>query len=130
LHLRVDPARLPDPSLAHPPTAGTRNGLMRTPALRLASLRPKQSPAAERPVVPPDPRLVVSGPLDPNLDAIRAALQPHRRRLWLRRMARRAWIALAVGASAEAILFGLARLVPIEVLPSIAVAIAIVALGG
>jgi len=45
-------------------------------------------------------------------------------------MARRAWIALAVGASAEAILFGLARLVPIEVLPSIAVAIAIVALGG
>jgi hypothetical protein len=97
---------------------------------RLAALRRRRLEPGERPVVPLDPRLVVSGPLDPALDAIRASLQPHRRRLWLRRIVRRAWVALAVGAALEAILFGVARVVPLEVLPSLAVTVAIVVIGG
>ncbi|HEY8988777.1 MAG TPA: hypothetical protein VIM39_07120, partial [Candidatus Limnocylindrales bacterium] len=80
-------------------------------------------------MVPLDPRLVVSGPLDPMLEAIRAGLQPHRRRLWLRRIVRRVWIALAIGVVVEAILLGVARLIPLEALPSLVVAIAIVVMG-
>ena len=58
----------------------------------------------DRPIVPLDPRLAIDGPLDPALEAIRSALQPHRRRLWLRRIVRRAWMALAIGAAFEALL--------------------------
>ncbi|HXI82205.1 MAG TPA: hypothetical protein VNM34_15465, partial [Verrucomicrobiae bacterium] len=83
----------------------------------------------ERPVVPTDPRLVVVGPLDPALEAIRSALQPHRRRLWLRRIVRRGWMALGAGAAAEAALFAVARVVPIEALPSLVVAVAVAAAG-
>ncbi|HEX5824521.1 MAG TPA: hypothetical protein VFY18_08700, partial [Candidatus Limnocylindrales bacterium] len=97
---------------------------------RLATLRLRRIAPADRPVVPLDPRLVVTGPLDPALVAIRVGLQPHRRRLWLRRIVRRAWVALAVGAVLEAILFGIGRVRPIEVLPSIAVTVAIVVIGG
>ena len=49
----------------------------------------------ERTVVPLDPRLTVQGDLDPSLDEIRAGLASHRRRLWMRRIVRRAWRALA-----------------------------------
>ena len=64
-------------------------------------------------LVPPDPRTRVAGPLDPRLAAIRDALVRHRRRLWLRRMARRAWLVLAGTMVAEAVLLAMARLVPI-----------------
>ncbi|HEX2755618.1 MAG TPA: hypothetical protein VHM48_09150, partial [Candidatus Limnocylindrales bacterium] len=79
----------------------------------------------DRTVVPIDPRLVVNGPLDPSLDAIRVGLAGHRRRLWMRRIVRRAWLALAGIGVLEAALLGLARLVPIEILPSLVAAIAI-----
>ena len=55
-----------------------------------------------------------------------SGLAGHRRRLWMRRIVRRAWLALAAIAVAEAGLLGLARLVPIEILPTLVVAIAIV----
>ena len=55
---------------------------------------------------------------------------PHRRRLWLRRIVRRAWVALAVLAVAEAILWTIARFFPLEAAPVIGVAIPVlVALG-
>jgi hypothetical protein len=52
--------------------------------------RRRQRATSPRVVLPPDPRLVLGDPLDPALLEIRAALQPHRRRLWLRRLVRRA----------------------------------------
>jgi hypothetical protein len=67
-----------------------------------------------RAVVPPDPRAVLPAPLDPVLESVRASLIPHRRRLWMRRIVRRAWIALAVLAVAEAALWTVARFVPLE----------------
>ena len=92
---------------------------VRRPSLRRAA----GAPAA---IAPPDPRAVLSGPLDPALDALRAQLAPHRRRLWLRRIVRRTWIALAVLAIAEAVLWTIARVVPLEAAPVIAAAIPIV----
>ena len=56
---------------------------------------------------PADPRLLVQGPLDPAIEAIRADLRPHRRRLWLRRIVRRAWLVLGATVVAEAALFAL-----------------------
>ena len=92
-------------------------------------LRPRSASTPEA-VVPADPRTVLGPPLDPDLEAIRAALGPHRRRLWIRRMVRRAWIALAVLAVAEAVLWTVARFVPLEAAPLIGAAIPIaVALG-
>ena len=78
------------------------------------------------PVIPPDPRQHLAGPLDPSLDALRASLAPHRRRLWLRRIVRRAWIALAAVVIAEAVLWTLARFVPLEAAPVIGAAIPII----
>jgi len=80
--------------------------------------------------VPLDPRLVVGGPLDPTLEGIRAGLQPYRRRLWLRRIVRRAWIALAAGVASDALLLVVARIVPVESLPSLLVIVGAVAIGG
>jgi hypothetical protein len=79
-------------------------------------------------VVPADPRSAVAGPLDPALLAIRAGLVPHRRRLWLRRIVRRTWIAVAVVLVAELILWTVARFLPIEFAPLIAIAIPVVGL--
>ena len=70
-------------------------------------------------MVPPDPRAVLPAPLDPALDAVRAALVPHRRRLWLRRIVRRAWIALAVARRRRGHPLDLARFVPLEAAPVI-----------
>ena len=81
---------------------------------------------ADRTVVPVDPKVTVGGPLDRSLEEIRAGLAGHRRRLWMRRIVRRAWAALAGIVVAEAALLGLARLMPIEVLPTLIVAIAII----
>ena len=69
--------------------------------------------------LPPDPRATLAGPLDPVLLDLRASLCPHRRRLWLRRLVRRTWIALAAVALAELALWTLARLVPLPVAPLI-----------
>jgi len=86
---------------------------MRSPLARMASPRPP-----ERPLVPPDPV-----PADAELRAIRAGLRRQRGRLWLRRAARRAASALAVVLVAEAVLLAVARLVPLEAAPTLAVAI-------
>ncbi|HKG19651.1 MAG TPA: hypothetical protein VKB00_07930, partial [Candidatus Limnocylindrales bacterium] len=85
---------------------------------------------AEHPAIPVDPGTFLDGPLDPALESILAGLRPHRRRLWLRRIVRRAWLAGAAVAIAEAILFGLARLAPLELLPTFAVAIPAIGLLG
>src|SRR6187402_2363110 len=77
---------------------------------------------------PPDPRTVAAPPLDPPLESIRSDLRPHLRRLWLRRIVRRAWIVAGVVAAAEAGLLLFARLVPIEFVAPIAIAIPIVGL--
>ena len=62
--------------------------------------------------VPADPR-ALAGPLDPEVFAIRRALVPHRRPLWLRRIVRRTfWVAAGV-LGAELIVWTLARLAPI-----------------
>jgi hypothetical protein len=73
--------------------------------------------------VPIDPRAVLKGDLDPDLLAIRRLLRPFGRRLWLRRVVRRAWLVVALVALAELALWALARLIPIEAAPTVAVAI-------
>ncbi|MBI3746501.1 MAG: universal stress protein, partial [Chloroflexi bacterium] len=75
--------------------------------------------------VPADPRLVVAGPLDPELDRIRVGLRGHRRRLWTRRIVRRAWIALAVAVGSELVLAIGVRLWPIEDGPALATLIVV-----
>ncbi len=91
------------------------------PAFRVAWRRRSRHAAPS--VIPIDPRLVLDGPLDPDLEEIRSALRPQRRRLWLRRIVRRTWL-VGVGVAAwEVVLFGVARMVPLEILPSLAIAI-------
>ena len=67
--------------------AGARRGRWRAPMRR--SIRGSSS----------------SGPLDPGARGIRAHLRPHRRRLWLRRIVRRAWLVGGTVVVAEAVLF-------------------------
>ena len=81
-------------------------------------------------VVPPDPARVLDGPLDPDLLARPGALRPHRDRLWLRRLVRRAWIALAAVVVAELVLWTIARFVPLPSAPLIGAAIPVVGLLG
>ena len=76
--------------------------------------------------VPADPRAVLSGPLDPSLLAVRSGLASPRRRLWARRIVRRFWLALAAVFVAELVLWTVARLLPIEWAPQVAVAIPVV----
>ena len=74
--------------------------------------------AASAPVVvPADPRLVVDGPLDPDLTAVLGALGPFRQRLWIRRIVRRTWLALAGILVAELVLWTVARFIPITWAP-------------
>lgn len=96
------------------------------PAFRFRARR--RVPPIGHPVIPVDPRLVLSGPLDPGLEEIRAALHPQRRRLWLRRIVRRFWLVAVSVAVGEVALFTIARLVPLEILASLAIAIPIVGL--
>jgi hypothetical protein len=77
---------------------------------------------------PADPVHVLRGPLDPALLALRMELRPHRRRLWLRRTVRRAFIVAAAIAVAELAVWMLARLVPLELAPAIGAAIPVVGL--
>ena len=79
-------------------------------------------------VIPVDPRLVLDGPLDPDLDEIRVALRPQRRRLWLRRIVRRTWLVAVAVAGAEVVLFAVARIVPLETLASLAIGIPLIGL--
>ncbi|HSL98408.1 MAG TPA: hypothetical protein VK831_07535, partial [Candidatus Deferrimicrobiaceae bacterium] len=70
---------MPDPSAAHRPS-------LRELAASWRERRRRRRTADEEPrFIPVDPRLVLTGELDPELLAIRAALRPLRRRLWLRR---------------------------------------------
>ena len=103
-----------------------------TTGLRLPSAlrRRRQGFVAPATVIPPDPRLHLSGPLDPVARRLRAGLAPHRRRLWLRRIVRRSWMALAAIAIGEGLLWTVARFVPLEAAPVIAVAIPVIVLLG
>ena len=88
----LGPGRVADAAMADPSRASRpRQFAVMTLGLRqVASIRRHaggRRPSRRR--MPPDPRQALSGPLDPSLEAIRAALAPHRRRLWLRRIVRR-----------------------------------------
>ena len=95
---------------------------------RLPFRAPARAAGEAAPVVPPDPRRAIAGPLDPTLLAIRSGLVPHRRRLWLRRIVRRTWIALAAVVVAELLLWTVARFVALEFAPVIGVAIPVIGL--
>src|SRR5207253_3077433 len=90
--------------------------------------RREAAPALDRALIPPDPASVLGPDLDPELVSIRRALAPIRRRLWLRRAVRRGSRVLAVVAGAELGLWALARFIPIEIAPTIGVAIPIIGL--
>ncbi|HYN70061.1 MAG TPA: hypothetical protein VEX41_07615, partial [Candidatus Eisenbacteria bacterium] len=107
-----------------------RGGRAVRAAFGLAPVTVAGSSLHAAPIIPADPRAVLSGPLDPDLLAIRAALLPHRRRLWLRRIVRRAWAAVAIAVVAELALWSLARLVPIETAATIGAAIPLLVLAG
>ncbi len=92
-----------------------------------AALRPARA-AHGGALVPPDPREALDGPLDPALDAIRSSLAPHRRRLWLRRIVRRGWMALAAIAVGEVAVWTIARFMPLEAAPLVAATIPAVVL--
>ena len=83
-----------------------------------------------RPVfqVPEDPRRLISGPLDPELERLRIDLRPHRRRLWIRRLVRRTWLALVATVGIELVVFLAGRIWPIEGLGAIAATVPILAL--
>ncbi|MEJ7697445.1 MAG: hypothetical protein WKF78_12690 [Candidatus Limnocylindrales bacterium] len=92
--------------------------------------RGRGSPAQAVAIVPADPRRVLDGSLDPAILAIRSALAGHRRRLWFRRIVRRSWIALAVVAVSEALLWMVARIIPLESASLVAVGLPVLAAVG
>jgi hypothetical protein len=102
---------------------------IRLPRLDLRGRWRAQRAAAEAAAhfVPTDPRAALRGELDPDLLAIRRLLRPFGRRLWLRRIVRRAWLVVAASVVAEVLLWGLARLMPLEAAPTVAVAIPMLA---
>ena len=125
LHAHLRPGRVPDASLA----AASRTCCHR----ERRSMIDRHPPPARRPRPDHAPMsflrihaTVLHGPLDPDLDAVRVELRPHRRRLWARRIVRRTWIALAVLVVAEAVLWTVARFVPLEMAPVIGATIPIV----
>ena len=80
----------------------------------LPDLRRRRSPGpAALTYVPADPARVVAGPMDPTLGRIRSGLVPHRRRLWFRRIVRRAWLVAAGIAAGVLVVAVLQRLFPI-----------------
>ena len=68
---RVRPARVADPPLADAVAPSAESRLMRARLPFRPSVRAAGEPA---PVVPPDPRSAIAGPLDPTLLAIRSGL--------------------------------------------------------
>ena len=97
------------------------------PSLPAAVRRAGDRPVRDAVVAPPDPRSLGT-PIDPVLESIRADLRPHLRRLWVRRIVRRAWLVAGAVLVAEVALFAIGRVVPIEILSALAVAIPIVGL--
>ena len=124
--------RIADAAMALPPSsAGRARGLMAVATAVRRRLRGGPGAReATKAVVPPDPRTVLAGELDPALLGIRAGIAPHRRRLWIRRLVRRAWIALAGIAVAELVLWTVARFIPLESAPALALAIPVLGLAG
>ena len=102
----------------------------RSPAVIARLLARRGGPDRRHAWAPVDPRTLLSGPIDPSLERLRSDLAPHRRRLWLRRIARRAWIALAAVAITELVLWTLARLFPIEVAPAVGAGLPVLMLVG
>ena len=96
-----------------------------TIGVRRLTLPGRRQRPTDKVVVPPDPRAALSGPLDPALESIRGELAAHRRRLWLRRIVRRTWLAIAAIAVGEAALWTIARFVPLGSAPIIAAALPI-----
>ena len=84
--------------------------------------------AARSGLVPRDPVGRAGGPVEPTILAIRSALAPFRRRLWLRRAVRRTWWVVAALLIAEAVLWTIARIVPFERAPYVALALPIAGL--
>ena len=98
---------------------------------RRVSLRRRPGTPGQAPtIVPPDPLATLDGPFDPELVQLRGALLPYRRRLWVRRLVRRGWIALAAVVAAELVLWTVARVVPLERAPMIGAAIPLVGILG
>ena len=91
--------------------------------------RRSPKPAATAPVafVPADPA-TLGVALDPALAQLRTGLAAHRRRLWLRRAVRRAWMVLAVVAVAELLLVVAQRIWPLEGATVLAAAIPVIGL--
>ena len=75
---------------------------------------------------PRDPGRAVAS-TDPDLRVVRTVLLQQQRRLWLRRIVRRAWAVIAAALLAEVVLWAVARVAPLEAAPVIAVGIPIVA---
>ena len=84
--------------------------------------RPARSRHPDRPIAPPDPA--------PGDAELRRGLRGQRDRLWIRRAVRRAWWALAAILVAEVTLLALARVVPLELAPTIAALIPAASLAG
>jgi hypothetical protein len=97
------------------------------PSLPAAARRAGDRPVRDAVVAPPDPRSLGT-PIDPLLESIRADLRPHLRRLWVRRIVRRAWLVAGAVLVAEVALFAIGRVVPIEILAALALAIPIAGL--
>ena len=111
--------RGPRPPSLWRPRAGLSS--VRRPRAGLTSVREsvrslfgRTSGEAAPTFVPADPRAALSGQLDPDLVEIRRLLAPFGRRLWLRRVVRRAWIVVAIAVLAELLLWTVARFVPVE----------------
>src|SRR5207244_3411626 len=119
-HRRFRSARHTDAALAiaaaqSPCRAGAL--VVRRPVVRRAAGRPGGSDDARR-FAPPVPR-PTAGPLDADLAVIRRGLVAHRRRLWIRRITRRAFMFAAVLVASELVLWLLARVFPLEVAPAL-----------
>src|SRR5439155_1735120 len=112
----------PQPARSRTPPLPRGERLMARPHVQAPWRRRSRAaaPTTPAPFVPVDPRAALAGPLDPDLLAIRRLLQPFGRRLWLRRVVRRAWVVLAAVVFAELALWTLARFMPLEVAPTIA----------
>ena len=94
--------------------------------LRVPTPGRRSSTAPDVAYIPLDPRVAIDGPLDPVLLGVRAGLGSHRRRLWIRRIVRRTWLALAAILVAELVLWTIARFVAMEWAPVAGAALPIV----
>ncbi|HJP89789.1 MAG TPA: hypothetical protein VJ850_12205 [Candidatus Limnocylindrales bacterium] len=96
---------------------------IRRPTIRRPRRPARAAQSAVETFVPVDPRAALAGELHPDLIAIRRLLRPFGRRLWLRRIVRRAWIVVASVGLVELVLWTAARFFPIELAPTLAATI-------